>query len=68
MARNQEDVVDCKHRVNEEAANEMSGDEWPCVRLFDLRKAYPRVRNPELWMLLERYGINGDVWSACGPV
>ena len=33
----------------------------PCklARLLDLRKAYPRVIKPALWMLLERYGLKG---------
>ena len=59
MQRIQEDVVDCKRRVND-GANGMNEDEWPCARLLDLRKAYPRVSKPALWSLLERYGMKGQ--------
>ena len=59
MQQIQEDVVDCKRRVND-GANDMNEDEWPCVRLLDLRKAYPRVSKPALWSLLERYGMKGQ--------
>ena len=56
MQRIQEDVVDCKRRVND-GASDVNEDEWPCARLLDLRKAYPRVSKPALWSLLERYGM-----------
>ena len=59
MQRIQEDVVDCKRRVND-GASDTNEDEWPCARLLDLRKAYPRVSNPALWSLLERYGMKGQ--------
>ena len=60
MMRMQEDVTDCKRRVNEgEEGEDVSEDEWPYARLLDLRKAYPRVSKPALWMLLERYGLKG---------
>ena len=55
----QEDVVDCKRRVND-GANGMNEDEWPCARLLDLKKAYPRVSKPALWSLLERYRMKGQ--------
>ena len=58
MQHIQEDVVDCKRRVND-GASDMNEDEWPCARLLDLRKAYPRVK-PALWSLLERYGMKGQ--------
>ena len=54
MVRMEEDVSDCMRRVND--VNEY---EWPVARLLDLRKAYPRVSKPALWMLLERYGLKG---------
>ena len=54
MVRVQEDVEDCRRRVND-----VSECEWPVARLLDLRKAYPRVNKPGLWSLLERYGMNG---------
>ena len=59
MQQIQEDVVDCKWRVND-GASDMNEDEWPCARLLDLRKAYPRVSKPALWSLLERYGMKGQ--------
>ena len=60
MVRMQEDVDDCKRRVQEYGREErMEESEWPCARLLDLRKAYPRVSKPALWMLLERYGLKG---------
>ena len=60
MVRMNEDVGDCKKRVREyEDERRMNDEEWPSARLLDLRKAYPRVNKPALWMLLERYGLNG---------
>ena len=58
MVRLQEDVVDCRRRERK-YANEarMGKDEWLSARLLYLRKAYPRVNKPTLWMLLERYGL-----------
>ena len=60
MVRMQEDVVDCRRRerkyVNEARMGE---NEWPSARLLDLRKAYPRMNKPALWMLLERGGLKG---------
>ena len=54
MVRMEEDVEDCKRRVND-----VNEHEWPVARLLDLRKAYPRVSKPALWMLLERCGMRG---------
>jgi hypothetical protein len=60
MVRMEEDVVDCKRRMQASDSKQRLGeDEWPCARLLDLRKAYPRVNKPALWMLLERYGLKG---------
>ena len=36
-----------------EGANSMNEDEWPCARLLDLRKGFPRVSKPAFWSLLE---------------
>ena len=66
MMRMQEDATDCKKRVNEgEEDEDVSEDEWPCARLLDLRKLYPRVYKPALWMLLERYGLKGRCMETC---
>ena len=59
MSRMQEDVVNRKRRVNVKEANGMDGDDWQCAKLLDVRKAYPRVNKPALWMLLESYGMRG---------
>ena len=58
MVRMEEDVSDLKRRVNEHGC-EMDENEWPVARLLDLRKAYPRVNKPALWLLLERCGLVG---------
>ena len=31
------------------------------ARILDLRKAYPRVKTPGLWGLLERYGLGENM-------
>ena len=59
MVRVEEDVVDCKRRTNEGVLDGTNGNEWPSARLLDLRKAYPRVNKPALWLLLERCGMKG---------
>ena len=59
MTRIQVNVVGCKCRVNEDA-NVMDKDEWPCAKLLDLKKAYPRVSKSAFWSLLERYGMKGQ--------
>lgn len=59
MVRIHEDVEDGRRRENEGRMTEMNEDDWPTARLLDLRKAYPRVSKPALWMLLERYGMSG---------
>ena len=52
MMRLQEDGVDLRKRGGGVGF-------VPSARLLDLRKAYPRVNKAALWMLLERYGLNG---------
>ena len=59
LVRMEEDVSDLKRRVNEHEC-EMDENEWPVARLLDLRKAYPRVNKPALWLLLERCGLVGN--------
>ena len=54
MVRMEEDVEDCKRRVDD-----VNAYEWPTARLLGLRKAYPRVSKPALWGLLERYAMKG---------
>ena len=58
MGRIQEDVTDCRRRV-EATGEEWVEDEQPEARLLDLRKAYPRVNRPAMWRLLERCGLRG---------
>lgn len=58
MVRMNEDVVDYRKRMNAQG-NVVNEDERPVARLLDLRKAYPRVSKPALWLLLERYGMKG---------
>ena len=54
------DVTYYKKRLNEgEWEDYVPEDEWPCAKLLDLRKAYPRGSKQLLWMLLERYGLKG---------
>ena len=68
----QEDVVNCKRRVNAEGTNETDDDDWPCAKLLYLRKTYPRVNNLRcgcclrgtLWMLLEKEVPGNDYRSA----
>ena len=60
------DASQIMHRLQEDATDlRMRGgcgenDFIPSARLLDLRIAYPRVNKAALWMLLERYGLNGD--------
>ena len=55
IMRLQEDGVDLRRR-----GGGHDGGFVPSARLLDLRKAYPRVNKTALWLLLERYGLNGD--------
>ena len=58
MGRLHEDATDYRRRV--QAAGEVwSEGDQPEARLLDLRKAYPRVNRPAMWLLLERYGLRG---------
>ena len=60
MVRIQEDVSDWMRRMNaSEEEGVIEERERPVARLLDLRKAYPRVNKPALWLLLERYGMKG---------
>jgi len=59
VVRMNEDVSDYDRRRELGVANGINEDERPVARLLDLEKAYPRVSKPGLWMLLERYGLNG---------
>ena len=54
MLRMKDDVENCKRRLI--GGNEY---EWQFARFLDVRKAYSNVSNPDLWRLLERYGLNG---------
>ena len=58
MVRIQEDSSDLFKRA-EKAQENIPDGEKPAARLLDLRKAYPRVNKPALWMILKKYGI-GD--------
>ena len=56
MVRIQEDARDLLKRAA--ASGEIIPDgKKPAARLLDLRKAYPRVNKPALWMILQKYGI-----------
>ena len=55
MIRLQEDGVDLRKR-----GGGQEGGFVPTARLPDLRKAYPRVNKAALWLLLQRYGLNGN--------
>ena len=64
MARMKEHAGDCRRRewkyLNEER---MEDDEWPSARLLDLKKMYPRMIKPALWMPLERYTLReNSIW------
>ena len=56
MIRIQEDTRDLLKRT-EMAGETLPDGDRPSARLLDLRKAYPRVNKPALWMLLKKYGI-----------
>ena len=57
----QENVVDCKRRVNSmrdgENKEEDNEVQWPVMKFLNPRKACPRINRLALWMLLDRYGI-----------
>ena len=55
MMRLQEDGIDLKKRGGAQQDGFV-----PAARLLDLKKAYPRVNKAALWMLLRRYGLEGD--------
>ena len=57
LMRLQEDGVDLRKRGGAGAGQD---DFVPSARLLDLRKAYPRVNKAALWLLLRRYGLDGD--------
>ena len=59
VIRMNEDVCDYRKRRMQEGVNVANEDDRAVARLLDLEKAYPRVSKPGLWMLLERYGLNG---------
>ena len=50
MVRLEEDVEDLRRRVLG-GSRDLDQGEWPEARLLDLRKAYPRVNKPALWVL-----------------
>ena len=62
MIRIQEDTRDLMKRSEKTGVAIPDGDR-PVARLLDLRKAYPRVNKPALWMILKKYGI-GDRFLA----
>ena len=59
VVRMKEDVDDYVKRKERMGVDVWNENERPVARLLDLEKAYPRVSKPALWMLLERYGMNG---------
>ena len=56
MIRIQEDCIDLRRRQAAEGIDVEEGEEY-VARLLDLRKAYPRINKPALWMILKRYGM-----------
>ena len=56
MFRIQEDTKDLFKRAAAKEEEIPAGDR-PTARLLDLRKAYPRVNKPALWMILRKYGM-----------
>ena len=59
LVRIEEDVEDLNKRRRRQGRMEENGDGDPVARLLDLRKAYPRVSKPALWMILSKYGLSG---------
>ena len=59
MIRIQEDTADYNKRRGMENENGEREVLIPEARLLDLQKAYPRVNRPGLWMIMERYGLQG---------
>ena len=55
MVRLEEDVEDLRRRVLGDS-KDLDQGEW-----LDLRKAYPKVNKPALWMLLDRYGLGENM-------
>ena len=59
IVRMKEDADDYAKRVGRTEGEAREENDRMVARLLDLEKAYPRVRKPALWMLLERYGLKG---------
>ena len=61
MVRLKEDAEDLEKRREGEVVEEK---DVLVARLLDLKKAYPRVNKPALWMLLKKYGLDGNFLRA----
>ena len=61
IVRMKEDADDYAKRVGRTGGEAREVNDRMVARLLDLEKPYPRVSKPALWMLLERYGLNGKM-------
>ena len=61
MVRIKEDAEDLERRRVGEVVEEK---DVLVARLLDLKKAYLHVNKPALWMILEKYGLDGNFLRA----
>ena len=61
IVRMKEDADDYAKRVGRTGGEAREENDRMVAALLDLEKAYPRVRKSDLWMLLQRYGLEGKM-------